>query len=167
MPEKWIRKYYDEIFRYCYHHVGNRTVAEDLCQDTFVSFIEHYGQYRSMGKMKNYLYTIAGNKCRDYYRKKAPLVMEKVPEQETGERMEEAVIIRQMVCSLPEELREAVVLRYFQNLKYAELAAILGISSSLAKYRVKKGVELLSAMEGGTHGTKKDGKAAETICGGM
>lgn len=154
--EKIIRKYYDEIFRYCYHHVDSRAVAEDLCQDTFVSFIEHYQQYRHMGKTRNYLYTIAGNKCRDYYRKKMPLFMAEVPEQETEQHIEEAVIIKQMVMSLPEAFREAVVLRYFQNMRYQDMAAVLGISLSLTKYRVKKGLELLAAMEGGAYGTKRD-----------
>ncbi len=156
MLEKFIRKYYDEIFRYCYHHVESRVTAEDLCQDTFVSFIEHYQEYRHMGKIKNYLYTIAGNKCRDYYRKKMPLFMAEVPEQEAGQEMEETVVIRQMVMSLPEEFGEAVILRYFQNMRYGEIGSILGISTSLAKYRVKKGLELLAAMEGGTYGTKRN-----------
>lgn len=154
MLEKIIRNYYDEIFRYCYHHVGSRDTAEDLCQDTFLSFIEHYDKYHPMGKTKNYLYTIAGNKCRDYYKKKAPLIMENIPEQETGQRMEEAVVVRQMVMSLPEEYREAVILRYFQSMRYKDIADILAIRLSLAKYRVKKGVELLSDMEGGAYGTK-------------
>lgn len=154
MLEKIIRKYYDEIFRYCYHHVGSRTVAEDLCQDTFVSFIEHYETYRPMGKTKNYLYTIARNKCLDDYKRKKPLTMEYVPEQENEQCIEETVIMREMVMSLPEEFREAVILRYFQSMRYQDIAAVLGISLSLAKYRVKKGLELLADMEGGAHGTK-------------
>ena len=156
MLEKIIRKYYDEIFRYCYHHVASRAMAEDLCQDTFVSFIEHYEEYRDIGKTRNYLYTIAKNKCRDYYKKKTPLYMEELPELEAAERIEETVVIRQMVMSLPEEFREAVMLRYFQNLRYKDIAVILKISPSLAKYRVKKGLELLSETEGGIHGTKGD-----------
>lgn len=147
MLEKIIRQHYDAIFRYCYHYTGNCAAAEDLCQDTFVSFIAHYAQMRNMGKAKNCLYTIAKNKCRDYYKKKAPILMEEVPEREEEECMEELVIVRQMIMSLPEVFREAVVLRYFQNLKYPEIAAILGVSLSLAKYRVKKGLELLSEME--------------------
>lgn len=154
MLEKIIRKYYDEIFRYCYHHVESSAVAEDLCQDTFVSFIEHYGSYRQEGKTKNYLYTIAKNKCKDHYKKLRPLIMENVPKQEEGARMEEEVAVKHMVMSLPEELREAIVLRYFQELKYADIAAIQKISSSLAKYRVKKGLELLAQMEGGGRETK-------------
>lgn len=156
MLEKIIRKYYDEIFRYCYHHVASRAVAEDLCQDTFVSFIEHYGEYRHEGKAKNYLYTIAKNKCRDYYKKKMPLYMEEVPEQETVQSVEDTIIIKQMVMNLPEEFREAVVLRYFQNLKYKDIAVILKVSTSLAKYKVKKGLGLLSEMEGGVHGTERN-----------
>ncbi|MDE6387903.1 MAG: RNA polymerase sigma factor [Lachnospiraceae bacterium] len=156
MLEKIIRKYYDEIFRYCYHHVESRSLAEDLCQDTFLSFIEHYDEYHPIGKTKNYLYTIAKNKCRDYYKKKAPIFMENVPEQESDKCIEESVIIKQMVMSLPEELGEAVMLRYFQNMQYKDIAAILNIKLSLAKYRVKRGVELLSAMEGGAHGTTKN-----------
>ena len=158
MLEKIIRKYYDEIFLYCFHHVGNRAAAEDLCQDTFVSFIEHYEEYRHIGKTKNYLYTIAGNKCRDFYRKKVPIPMEDRPEQGTGECLEELAVMRQMVSGLPEELREAVVLRYFQNLKYTDIASILKISPSLAKYRVKKGLEQLAEMEGGAYGTKRKRK---------
>lgn len=158
MLERAIRKYYDEIFLYCYHRVGNRAAAEDLCQDTFVSFIEHYSEYRHIGRTKNYLYTIAGNKCRDFYRKKMPVPMEELPEQGTGENLEELAVVRQMVSELPDELREAVVLRYFQNLKYMDIASILGISLSLAKYRVKRGLEQLSEMEGGVYDTGHKGK---------
>ena len=82
--------------------------------------------------------------------------MAEVPEQEAGQEMEETVVIRQMVMSLPEEFGEAVILRYFQNMRYGEIGSILGISTSLAKYRVKKGLELLAAMEGGTYGTKRN-----------
>lgn len=128
MLEKMIRKYYDEIFLYCYHRVGNRAAAEDLCQDTFVSFIEHYAKIRHIGRTKNYLYTIAGNKCRDFYRKNTPVPMEELPEQGTGACFEELVVVRQMISDLPDELREAIVLRYFQNLKYTDIASVLGIN---------------------------------------
>lgn len=148
MLEKIIRKYYDDIFLYCYHHVGDRSIAEDLCQDSFVSFIEHYEEYRHIGKTINYLYTIAGNKCRDYYKKIKPIPMEEIIEHRTEENLEEAAVIRQMVSELPEELREAVILRYFHNMKYADIASILKIGLSLAKHRVKKGLELLAEMEG-------------------
>lgn len=154
MLEKIIRKYYDEIFRYCWHHVGNKETAEDLCQDTFISFIEHYDNFRQIGKTKNYLYTIAGNKCKDYYKKKVPLLLETLPEQVDKINIEENVIMRQMIMELSAELKEVITLRYLQNLKYADIALILGISQSLVKYRVKKALEQLAEMEGGQYDNK-------------
>lgn len=154
MLEKTIRKYYDEIFRYCWHHVGNKETAEDLCQDTFISFIEHYEDFRHIGKTKNYLYTIARNKCKDYYKKKVPLLLETLPEQVDKMDMEENVIMRQMIMGLSVEFKEVITLRYLQNLKYADIAVILGISQSLAKYRVKKALAQLAEMEGGQNDTK-------------
>ncbi len=151
--ERIIRKYYDEIFLYCYHHAEDRAAAEDLCQETFVSFIERYEQYRRIRKTKNYLYTIAKNKCRDYYKKHVPILMEEMPEQKGDSCMEESVVIRQMVLNLPDEFREAIIMGYFQNLRYTDMAFILKASPSLVKYRVKKGLEMLSAMEGGACGT--------------
>ncbi len=71
-----------KIFRYCYHHLGNREAAEDICHDTFVSFIEYKEAYHSNGKLKNYLYTIARNKCIDYFRKASPIYMANIPDQE-------------------------------------------------------------------------------------
>ena len=167
MLEKIIRKYYDEIFRYCYHHVSDKVVAEDLCQDTFLSFIEHYGRYQHIGKTKNYLYTIAKNKCKDHYKKKTPLFMAELPEREESRSIEDTVTTKQMVMSLQEEFREAVILRYFQELKYAQIASILDISLSLAKYRVKKGLELLAVMEGGEHEAKRDRKEAAGVAKNM
>ena len=79
--------------------------------------------------------------------------MDKIPEQETAQCIEETVVIREMVMGLPEEFREAVILRYFQNMRYKDIAAVLAIRLSLAKCRVKKGLELLSVMEGGADGT--------------
>ncbi len=68
--------------------------------------------------------------------------MDELPEQGT-DSIEEDAVLKQLVSSLPEELREVIILRYFQDLKYADIASILKISPSLAKYRVKKGLELL------------------------
>lgn len=155
MLEKIIERYYDEIFRYCWHHVDNKETAEDLCQDTFIRFIEHYENFRHIGKTKNYLYTIARNKCKDYYKKQVPSLLETIPEQADERNLEENVIMRQMIMGLSEELKEVITLRYLQNLKYADIAVILRISQSLAKYRVKKALEQLAIMEGGQNDIKR------------
>lgn len=148
--DRLVRRYYEKIYAYCSRHVGEKQAAEDLCQDTFVSMLEHIEDYRHYDKFQNYLYVVAGNKCRDFYRRKKPLCCAEVPEQPTA-GSEEELLMRELVRKLPEELREAVMLRFYQELKYSDIAKILGISASLAKYRVKKAVACLREELEGEH----------------
>lgn len=150
--EKLIRRYYDRIYSYCYHHVNDSRQAEDICQDTFCSMLEHLEQYRHYDKFPNYLYVIAGNKCRDFYKRKKPLYLEELSEREAkggmeGEaqavEFEDRLAVRELVRSLPRELEEVIILRFYQDLRYQDIGKILQISTSLAKYRVKKAVGLL------------------------
>lgn len=148
--EALVRRYYDNIYSYCFHHVGDRQTAEDLCQETFCSMLEHLEEYRHYDRFGNYLYVIAGNKCKDLYKKKKPLYCGDVPEEgENVSVVDEEISMRELVHKLPKELEEVVILRFYQDLRYRDIAKILKISSSLVKYRVKKAVALLRiGMEG-------------------
>ena len=146
--DKLIRRYYDRVYTYCYHHTNRKEVAEDICQDTFISVLEHIGEYKHYHKFLNYLYVIAGNKCKDYYKKKKPLYFDEIPETEEngkylGSELEERAVIKELVNILPEELREVIILRFYMELKYQDIARILHISNSLVKYRVKKAIAVL------------------------
>ena len=72
----FVRKHYEEILKYCSFHCLDVSYAEDLTQETFLHFFEKLSNYRYMGKTKNYLYTIAGNLCRDYYKKAKESLLE-------------------------------------------------------------------------------------------
>ena len=72
----FIRRYYGDILRYCAYRCADTGCAEDLTQETFVRFFEKLSDYRHMGKAKNYLYTIAGNLCRNEYKRQAGIPME-------------------------------------------------------------------------------------------
>lgn len=142
--EKLITRYYDRIYSYCFHHVKEKQAAEDLCQETFLSLLEHIEEYRHYNKLQNYLYVIAGNKCRDFYKKKKPLYYDEIPESEKQDvEKEEQLFMKELVHHLPKELEEIVILRFYQELKYQDIAKILQISNSLAKYRVKKAIAYL------------------------
>lgn len=148
--DRLIRRYYDPIYSYCYHHTNDKQAAEDICQDTFVSMLEHIDEYKHYHKFLNYLYVIAGNKCKDFYKKKKPLYLDEVPEA-VGKKefqkseLEERLVIKELIMHLPEELREVIILRFYQELKYQDIARVLQISTSLVKYRVKKGISYLQA----------------------
>ncbi len=141
---KLIGRYYDKIYTYCYHHTGNIQSAEDLCQDTFCSMLNHIEEYRHYNKFQNYLYIIAGNKCKDYYKKKKPIYLDEIPENITQTcELETDYEMKEFVNTLPSELKEVIILRFYQELKFQDIANILHISNSLVKYRVKKAISLL------------------------
>lgn len=109
--------------------------------------LEHLDEYRHYGKFQNYLYVIARNKCKDFYKKKKSIYYNEIPEHEIAKMQvfgtENTILLRELVHHLPKELEEAVILRFYQDLKYQDIAKILNISNSTAKYRVKKAIGLL------------------------
>ena len=140
----FVRKYYEEILKYCSYHCLDTSYAEDLTQETFLRFFEKLSDYRYIGKTRNYLYTIAGNLCKDSYKKKKILSEEPSEEFQNSLRQSEAadilnkITIEWALNHLPEELREVIVLYYFQELKLTEVADILQIGLPLVKYRIRQ-----------------------------
>lgn len=136
--ERFVRKYYPEILRYCYLHTSDRGFAEDLTQETFEHFFSSLNRYQHRGKIKNYLYTIAANLCRDYYRKRKDIPMEEVPEQfvEPIASAEEKLDVGTALNHLPVELREVTILYYYQDRTQKEVADILGVSQTVVQRRL-------------------------------
>ncbi len=147
--EKFVRKYYSEVLQYCRYHCFDMEYAQDLTQETFLKFFGSLQSYHHMGKAKNYLYTIAGNLCKNVAKKKKDIPVEQeVLEQELGfsdvmERTETKIYIERALDELSPELKEIVILFYFQECKLTEIADILQISLSLVKYRLKRAKEEL------------------------
>lgn len=152
--EKFVRKYYSQILQYCRYHCLDMEYAEDLTQETFLKFFCSLQSYQHMGKVKNYLYTIAGNLCKNNAKKKKEIPVEQeVLEQEIGfrnvmERVENKVCIEQALDELLPELREVIILFYFQECKLSEIADILQIGLPLVKYRLRRAKEELKRLLG-------------------
>ena len=124
--------------------------AEDLTQETFARFFHTLHQYQHYGKAANYLYVIAGNLCRDYYRKPEELLMEELPEHPVClmESLDMRMDVHMALEKLPQELREVTILYFFQEVRQKEIARILGIGLPLVKYRIKRAKELLTIYLG-------------------
>lgn len=149
----FVRKYYREILKYCLYHCYDQRYAEDLAQETFVRFFSKLSSYQHTGKTKNYLYKIAGNLCKDFYKKmKETPVEDEVLYQkvEAGENLIDGFIekhiIEQSLHQLQPELYEVIVLYYFQELKQKEISDILQIGLPLVKYRLGKAKEQLEKI---------------------
>jgi len=160
----FVRQYYAQILQYCTYHCADKEWAQDLTQETFERFFRRLADYEHHGKSLNYLYTIARNLCIDWGRKKREMVMEDIegagriqkPEGmlrldrawQPDEELNEKLLIEAALAELPAELREVVILHYFQNLSIREVASILQIGIPLVKYRIKKAKELLRKFLG-------------------
>ncbi len=141
----FIHNHYKEILKYCSYHCLDASYAEDLTQETFLHFFSKLSDYRYMGKTRNYLYTIAGNLCRDYYKKakESPLEEQSEELQNSMQQVEAEDILNKITIeaalnNLQAELREVIVLYYFQELKLKEISETLQISLPLVKYRIKQ-----------------------------
>ena len=143
---EFVKKYYPLIYQYCFLHIHDRDCAEDMTQETFVRFFEAVMNRTDIAKVKSYLYRVAGNTVKNYYRKKKELLLEKLPDtvENNAADIEVRLDIERAVARLPDEIREITILFFFQGLKQKEISDLLGIKLSLVKYRVSKAKELLS-----------------------
>ncbi len=151
--DMFVRKYYGEILNYCHYHCFDRAYAEDLAQETFLHFFAKLSDYHDKGKTKNYLYTIAGNLCRDFYRKKKDIPAEHGDLEQNAvyvslDSVIERIAVEEAVKSLPPEFGEVIILYYFQGLKMREIADVLQVKVSLVKYRLKQAKKMLGQRMG-------------------
>lgn len=140
----FVHKYYQEILSYCHHHCFDKTYAEDLTQETFIRFFTRLPDYHYKGKTLNYLYTIAGNLCKDYLKKTKEILLE----ENQAEQILNRVLIEQVLEQLPDELRDVLTLYYFQELKLTEISGTLQIGLPLVKYRLQKARKQLKELLG-------------------
>ena len=165
MTEKELEKIYNEAYRPVYwtaiSFLRNEQDAEDVVQDTFISFIKSYGDLKDTSKAVALLKKIAANKCLDRIKlSKTDAVedeffenIEAVPEDFLPESIIESEQMRKIVMdiiekSLSEDVRRTLILFYFNELTTKEISEALGIPQgtvlwrlNFAKKKIKKEVE--------------------------
>ena len=145
-----IEEQYDKLLRYCYMKLRDKSLAEDITQDTFIRFFESR-DYRSMGKEMAYLYTIARNLCIDSFRKRKdellgdmPARMQNAPDSaDKMHSIDDRLSIEQALDRLDEDEREAVVLRFSAELSIADIGKALDISRFAVRRRISSALEKL------------------------
>ncbi|MBZ0291130.1 MAG: RNA polymerase sigma factor [Anaerolineae bacterium] len=143
---------------YLYRMTGSdRGLAEDLAQETFLRVLRAIHQYRYPRPFKPWLYMIATNLARDYYKRAETRFVEAMPDDDglSGQQADppetvlidtdEAQQVATAVMHLPEHQRETLVLRYYQELSLAEIAEILDIPVGTVKSRLSLGIRNLKA----------------------
>ena len=125
---------YDKIYRYCYFKLSNRELAEDVTQETFLRYLEHYSFSNTASAMK-YLYSIARNLCVDEYRRPRTEEIEaSIPGTATEETIITNLTVRSALNKLSRDQQELLLLRYANDVSVSVLAKLYGISR-FAVYR--------------------------------
>lgn len=145
--EELIRRYYAAVMRYCRWHCSSAEKAEDLTQETFLKLFRSLPKYRGRNKFKAYLYTIANRLCIDESRKMPVYSLEDAEDmadrKNTIAQVEHREDIRRLLGVLSVEQREAVILRFGQELGFFEIAKVTGCSMRTAQSRVRNALRLM------------------------
>lgn len=151
--EELIKRYYTSILRYCSWHCSGPEKAEDLTQETFLKLFKSLQQNDNKKQgffpknFKAYLYTIANHLCIDESRKRKlyPLEDEEgiVNEKNEIARIEDKEEIERLLSILPQEQREAVILRFGEQLSYARIAGVMGGNLRTAQSRVRNALRTM------------------------
>ncbi len=145
--EELIDRYYAAILRYCGWHCSDPERAEDLTQETFLKLFRSLPRYKGKNKFKAYLYTIANRLCIDESRKMPFYSLEDAAEIAGGHneiaQAENREELRRLLGVLSEVQREAVILRFGQELGFAEIAKVMGCSMRTAQSRVRNALRLM------------------------
>lgn len=160
--EEFLRTYdecADAVFRLCYAKTSSREEALDLTQEAFTRLWRELARGREIHTLRAFLFTIARNLVKDYYKRKKPLLERDLPEgalaaiptvSTEAESAETALIIAAL-GKLPDPYRESVMLHFVEGIPIGEIAELLGERPNTISVRVKRGIEKARKTLGITH----------------
>jgi RNA polymerase sigma-70 factor (ECF subfamily) len=142
------------VVRTCFRFTGDSEQAQELAQGIWVSVWESRLRYRPGTDFLIWLVTVARNHCRNELRRQrivdrhaqavSPMGEDPSPAQIDSILAEERRRrVHQTLCQLPEVMREALLMRYGEELRYDEMSTILGAQESTLRSRVHNGLKLL------------------------
>lgn len=157
-----LEEYYDDIYRYCFFRMRDRSLAEDLTQETFLRFLET-SAYHDRGKPLAFLYTIARNLCIDHIRRTKARPGSGIncdrsisgdavhstegtvfsPTASVSELTDTSIVLAEALQTLSESDREMICLRYVLELSPGEIGRVMNLSRFAVYRRLKQALKLL------------------------
>ena len=143
-------RYRNRIQAFCYRMTTDQDVAADLTQDVFVKVLDRIGTLENPQALSAWLFAIARNEVYAFFRRSRenrPFKENDVWESETPidtlVASERSTLIRALVDRLQPAYREAILLREFEGLSYAEIAKVTGSTEAAIKARLFKARQVL------------------------
>lgn len=159
--------YYPKILAYTVRRTGSIVVAEEIVSETFAKALRNLPKFRWQGiSIEAWLFRITINEMRMYFRSNAPIASldelyqqegfeaqsdydvaeEALAAQEELERHEQFIRARKLLGTLPPKYQDALLLRYIERKKIAEIAHIMGKKEGTVKSLLSRGLARLRAQ---------------------
>lgn len=154
LVHRWERQIYGLTLRM----LGRDDEARDATQETFLSAYRNLSKFRGEAKFSSWIYRIALNICNTKLRGRVKNVVSIEERQETvgfeladdaedlsGNVQKEQIAhhVRKALGGLPAEMRQVIIMKEYEGLKFAEIANVLGIPVSTVKTRMYTGLSEL------------------------
>jgi RNA polymerase sigma-70 factor, ECF subfamily len=149
--------YKDKVYSIClYYFHGDPGLAADAAQQVFLKLITNIAQFKGNAEFSTWLYRLVANTCTDGARRAKArtariakdVVLETLAGKDSVEedlaRAQRARSVQAALSSLPPKLRLPILLRYFDDLSYEEVAAVLRCSMGTVASRLSRGHKLLA-----------------------
>jgi RNA polymerase sigma-70 factor, ECF subfamily len=150
------RAHLRDVYSYAYYRIGNHHDAEDLTEQTFLQAYRHFerAQRESNGRpLRPWLIRIAHNLAANYYRDRsrrpqtqledAAVISTPHPTEELVEGREEVQEVLEGVSKLPDDRREALIMRFALDMDNREIARALGRTEGATKVLIHRAIKQL------------------------
>jgi RNA polymerase sigma-70 factor (ECF subfamily) len=158
-----VRRWERQIYGLTLRLLGRDEEARDATQETFLSAYRNLPKFRGEAKFSSWIYRIALNICNTKLKSRSRVIISLEQEREMSgfelqaetedlgspiHRQQVARAVRRALQGLPSEMRQVIVMKEYDGLKFAEIAEILGIPLSTVKTRMYTGLaELRKRLE--------------------
>jgi RNA polymerase sigma-70 factor (ECF subfamily) len=125
---------------------------EDVTQEVFIAALKSLGSFRGESLFSTWLRTLTNYKVAEYYRKRnrkqdpreAPLAeAEILPDEADGILLEERIAMRGALMSMPEKYREIILMRFSEEMRFEEIAKVMGTNLEATKSLFRRAVAAL------------------------
>jgi RNA polymerase sigma-70 factor (ECF subfamily) len=152
--------YKDRVYSIAFHFFqADRDAAGEVTQQVFLKLMRDIGHFRGDAAFSTWLYRLVVNACVDRARRRSvdvvgtdPATLDSIAappatsHEDTFARREVATSVQRAIAALPPKLRVAILLRYFDDLSYSDMASALNCSIGTVASRLSRGHHLLAKM---------------------
>jgi len=148
-------EYSDAIFRHCYFHTFKREEAKEIMQEAFMKTWEYIASGREVEQVRPFLYRTATNLMINASKKKRETSLDELQEEgfdpgeeDSGHKRDfiQEQKVMEVLQQIEEPYRQAVMLRYIEDLDPAEIADITGETPNVVSVRVHRGLKQLRSL---------------------